>query len=68
MALDVPTQDRMLSMTKVVIPEKKKRKEKKDVGGRKTVEISRHFKLFFGLCINFYVKNKVGGEASSLSR
>lgn len=53
-------------MTKIIPPPRQKKR--KDVGGRKTVEISRHFKLFLAFVSTFMLKTKVGGEASSLSR
>lgn len=62
MALEVPTLDRMLFMTKIIITKKKK---KRDGGGKETVQIYGHFKLLLAFFISFYVKNKVGGEASS---
>lgn len=62
--MEVPTLDRMLFMTKIIITKKKKRV----CGGRKTVQIYIHFKLLLAFISTLMLKNKVGGEASSLAR
>lgn len=61
MALEAPTLERMLSMTKIITT-------KKNGGRRKTVQIYRCFKLLLALVSAFMLKNKAGGEAISLAR
>lgn len=62
MALEVPTLDRMLFMTVITI------NRKKSLWWEENSPNLHALLTPFGLYINFNVKNKVGGEASSLAR